>query len=1282
MNCVLEIYDDDIDFLFTGVNSENNTMTSNGLLYYCGLNSEKHDGQLKRICAPAIHLLRWLITFKGYDEKNGHNIFYDRFIQLPEKEYLKLNFSKHIITIDKDMNLLKVAGMKGESRSGNYEDAMEILSYIVRDHKGVNGEPDPIELNYLIENNRTCRDKFLKWLQKTATAQMNVNNFSLENISNKKPIKIERPKTWEALHFKPVPLQEDEMGVLKDMDEGSADFKAPVPDPLGLQEVDLRVAQEVHESTVKATTTERSKGDRKSALNPSDRIAIMAKLERDERGDSLLHSANASSDGYDEVPEEKSENILESLLPTEKTFNPTLFLTFIHGNTTFTELMAGSKNLETTLTQQSSRRVNIVREHFGLFVLCAESLEWLKLVRKSGGDSLNDDDRDENGLGSIGSRLIRAQGYLNSAKLEAQSALAPLLFRHKRSKEIRKAEQDLRNISSVVDVPHKLQKAFSDGNFEEVVSIYSKVVKMARAKAPNDKSASSQIIDRIKAKAEGIMEDLKTRCETAMKRENLVPDVDSIVRYWKVLSMYVAVIEGGETDAEAHVEYLRSSFDHHIAQFTSLFQMSFDDMQAAGAQVLLEGQTMNIDPSSLAKSPSKLIYSKLMRDFEDGARRKRSSKEDMLSETSDSVDGEEEFTDFETMTDAQSPSENGTKDFGDRSKKLCGEIRLATLRRIVDTLEQWLPSMHSLAILVNSTVQKVSSGGKRAGASTAKAPTTTILARELFKVSTFCLNLLKGFNDNITSLYTCTGTTILGHAYFTMPIPSKFLTLAYDEIFSVFELISGLSLAASNDTNKSPFKGLAMQPKPVYHETLSLLKDLSVEGEHLLVHSTLRKYEQRLYALAMLLDRAAEIQNENYVKGERGSLPIFKTVIDFEYVTLRALKKLYSKSNRPEWIIEIVKEGILRGFYKLLGALDKVTLQFEHNDCQIMQHSVGIGEIDVDRIELLLAESDTLVSELVYQRIFDAIRACVYMRLHLIPKILNEILVTRIDSLEEVQYTRPRRQSFAMEETEVASQKMIGAIDEYSNEVIKLEGTIVVRYLELKSWEIRCRFSSIYFNLVAHYADYDANVVDFPLANLMLLLIHERDRLQEVFSLGSLLTTIDGASFSEMKSTDISDYSYILFTELCKQMASFYVDLVVAFFTGTIFNILDIKSSNGITLALWNRKEIKARRKSDIDRLIIPKMGVRSRLNPLSTNFPYPLLFERVVCESNYFGKITKQMIEKSEELLNEVHFKCIPTSEVQIQVDNDAFTGVNATGPDESENLAERLRPLSILFA
>lgn len=73
-----------------------------------------------------------------------------------------------------------------------------------------------------------------------------------------------------------------------------------------------------------------------------------------------------------------------SIIPSDKTFSTTLFLSLVHGSASFEKLQQGMQNLNLLLQQQSSRRENLVRLHFGLFVQCADGLEWLKAYRKGG----------------------------------------------------------------------------------------------------------------------------------------------------------------------------------------------------------------------------------------------------------------------------------------------------------------------------------------------------------------------------------------------------------------------------------------------------------------------------------------------------------------------------------------------------------------------------------------------------------------------------------------------------------------------------------------------------------------------------------------------------------------------------------------------------------------------------------------------------------------------------------------------------------------------------------
>ena len=180
-----------------------------------------------------------------------------------------------------------------------------------------------------------------------------------------------RPKVWEAVVFKPVPLQEGEEGLAEE--DATPLEDSPVPDPLGLSELDLRATQ---------------------ALNASGRLNFQTaglsrvnntarRMIRNSMGGGVAVVDDFDDDDDDaDADAQAGAKEATSVLPHEKNFSPSLFLTLVHGSISFAQLQDGSARLRARLHQQSSQREDLVRTHFGLFVHCAEGLEWLKAYRK------------------------------------------------------------------------------------------------------------------------------------------------------------------------------------------------------------------------------------------------------------------------------------------------------------------------------------------------------------------------------------------------------------------------------------------------------------------------------------------------------------------------------------------------------------------------------------------------------------------------------------------------------------------------------------------------------------------------------------------------------------------------------------------------------------------------------------------------------------------------------------------------------------------------------------
>lgn len=132
-------------------------------MYWCGVDSDKHDGQLKRICGPLISFLRWLVTFEA------DTIYFDRFVHLPQEDLYKINFPRHILKQGEGKLALNIPG---QSRGGSTDDAFYLLSLLINEHKNIDDEPDPINCSNLLRSNKLCQSKFEEWLQKSNLQQV------------------------------------------------------------------------------------------------------------------------------------------------------------------------------------------------------------------------------------------------------------------------------------------------------------------------------------------------------------------------------------------------------------------------------------------------------------------------------------------------------------------------------------------------------------------------------------------------------------------------------------------------------------------------------------------------------------------------------------------------------------------------------------------------------------------------------------------------------------------------------------------------------------------------------------------------------------------------------------------------------------------------------------------------------------------------------------------------------------------------------------------------------
>eukprot|EP01034_Spumella_vulgaris_P022488 gene22488-28616_t len=515
---------------------------------------------------------------------------------------------------------------------GSCEDAFELLSVLTNDHRNLEGEDDPLDVNELLNNNKQCSEEFNKWLQKQTSDHISKTTAQFKVTKAARALEVDnRPTRWEDVVMKCVPLQEGEEGDVELSVE--PDEVPPIPDPLGISDADLRITQELYSSGRLFKTQNggysrrgtafvgnsplkggigRSSDDRDDDSDSSDSDGGGGEDGQGGGGGGRLESfdqsatgaigtsSNTGGEGFRTGGGGANRNQKQSLsiIPSDKSFSTTLFLSLVHGSISFDRLREGERNLKELLQQQSSRRENLVRLHFGLFVQCADGLEWLKAFRK-GVYKLSEmpkiktyrkstvelsKEAKMNAAASRGSsadkgmeKLKKAQTTLDLAKLEAQSTLAPILERMKQSRRVKNAEKVLRRMSAILEHPQKMRMALDRGDLQEVVLIYQRVQAIPT-------TISLRILQRVKTAADSLVAEMKRQLLVSL----LTPSTNHhmLLRYCKIL----LDLDG----PQAYLDVLRQCIIRQILHFVELIKETKDRFCTDAADAFSKAQELSM----------------------------------------------------------------------------------------------------------------------------------------------------------------------------------------------------------------------------------------------------------------------------------------------------------------------------------------------------------------------------------------------------------------------------------------------------------------------------------------------------------------------------------------------------------------------------------------------------------------------------------------------------------------------------------------------------------------
>jgi hypothetical protein len=372
--------------------------------------------------------------------------------------------------------------------------------------------------------------KFVRWLQQSAHEQELISKINLTRTATKVDEAGGEPgggvsPTAGSLRG-PTGAPKGEAGALLPADMQKDAVRSL--DPLGVNHIDL-VSTENARVKVDAGQAGGARRGSGTLLGSKDRLNLLQKLQQAPFGSAGAHKDKKynrdKSRALRATPADASSVVGASIVPQEENFDPILFLTVVHGTTSFSDLARGQENLERAMDTQENQLQQLVQQHYDSFRRCAEGIQWYndRIVEEflradtRGGSSARDP-----------SKIGQLLEIVTQTKEDARKLFSPLLERDEKSRSLRSARLMLQRLAKVLDVPGRMAKYMKTGQYEEVVREYERVKGLPSG-------GGMHLLQRVQEQAEIVAEDLRGKLRAYISTDSqafddLLEAVDLLTR--------------------------------------------------------------------------------------------------------------------------------------------------------------------------------------------------------------------------------------------------------------------------------------------------------------------------------------------------------------------------------------------------------------------------------------------------------------------------------------------------------------------------------------------------------------------------------------------------------------------------------------------------------------------------------------------------------------------------------------------------------------------------------
>lgn len=301
-------------------------------------------------------------------------------------------------------------------------------------------------------------------------------------------------------------------------------------DPLGLlgDDFDLRRIQdtqaEVMEQKLQGLEEGMHKAERENTIEDAKSNSAEDDFKRQQAQKESLMAIVDRLGGLDQL-----DNPTRSVLPTDPTFDPMLFLTLVHREVGYRELISSVDRLTNKTTNQHKQLQNLVRENFPLFVRCAEGI-----------DAFNEKTGAQEGPG-VNERIDKLEALAEKCAHQAKKSFKPLLDNASEVRKVQSSLAVLNRVAPILQAPFLMRQHVENRRYSQALKAYRRVLVI-------DKNCSIELLNHVKQQAEKYLHETRFDLERCLAQDKMpVEDLLNGIRdLSELLALDVRMIDKAE----------------------------------------------------------------------------------------------------------------------------------------------------------------------------------------------------------------------------------------------------------------------------------------------------------------------------------------------------------------------------------------------------------------------------------------------------------------------------------------------------------------------------------------------------------------------------------------------------------------------------------------------------------------------------------------------------------------------------------------------------------------